>query len=396
MDVAWWHRPGHPPEKNVRLRFIDGRIADSSSVSAAEEDSVLHVAVVPPLVNAHAHLEFSYLREPIGPSSPFPDWIRSVIRWRIDSAESVASGIDRGIAESCGQFVSVIGEITTSDEAVSVLQHSDRNIVSFRELIGFLPDRIFDQISVMTRHLDSVSTTGSVRAGISPHAPYSVHPELFSAAVATCAERGVPLAIHLGETTDELELLAYGTGRFVDFLRGMNLWDASVLPRGGRILHYLQQLAQLPHSLAIHCNYLDDDEIQFLGRNPQIAVVYCPRTHHYFGHQPHPWQKIVAAGGTVVLGTDGRSSNPDLSIWKELQFLAAQSLTATLEDLLPMVTSGAASALGLSADDVALDDGATLIALPEAAQRADCLLSGESMPVGVLREGPESASIRLA
>ncbi len=395
MDVAWWHRPGLPPKANVRLRFIAGQLADHSRVPAAEENKVLPVAVVPPLVNAHTHLEFSSLSEPIRPSSPFPDWIRSVIGWRTGQAGAAPSGIIAGITECRSHSVSIIGEITTSDKAVPALQDSHANIVSFRELIGFLPDRIFDQISLMTRHFDGISAAGSVRAGISPHAPYSVHPELFSAAVEACAQRGMPLAMHLGETTDELELLAHGTGRFIDFLQDMNLWDGAVLPRGGTILNYLQQLAILPRSLAIHCNYLDDKEIRFLGRNPQIAVVYCPRTHHYFGHEPHPWQKIVEAGGTVVLGTDGRSSNPDLSIWKELQFLAAQSLTATLESLLPMVTSHAASALGLNEDDPALCSGATLIGLPMVARRADCLLSGDSLPLGVLQYGQGAATISL-
>lgn len=393
MDVAWWHRPALPPEKNVRLRFSGGQLADHSRVPTAEEGRVLPVAVVPPLVNAHTHLEFSSLSEPIGPSSPFPDWIRSVIRWRIGQADSAVPGLEQGLAESRANSVSVIGEITTSDGALATLQDSQQNIVSFRELIGFLPDRIFDQISVMTHHLDAIPETGRVQAGISPHAPYSVHPDLFLSAVETCAQRAIPLAMHLGETTDELELLAHGTGHFVDFLQEMNLWDATVLPKGSRILDYLHQLARLPHSLAIHCNYIDDEEIRFLGQNPQIAVVYCPRTHHYFGHESHPWQKITAAGGTVVLGTDGRSSNPDLSIWKELQFLAAQSLTATLEDLLPMVTSRAASALGLHEDDPAIGNSVTLIGLPEVAHTADCLLSGDSEPLGVLQYGQEAARI---
>jgi len=394
MDVAWWHRPGLPAENNVRLRFSGGQLADCSPVPASEMSHVLPVAMVPPLVNAHTHLEFSNLNSPIGPSSPFPDWIRSVIRWRIGHVDAEGAGIESGIAESRDSAVSIIGEITTSDEAVAKLQDSQASIVSFRELIGFLPDRIFDQFSVMTRHLDAVAGSESVTAGISPHAPYSVHPELVSAAVDMCEKKDVPLAMHLGETTDELELLAHGTGRFVEFLQEMNIWDASVLSKGGTILDYLDQLARVRHSLAIHCNYLSDEEIRFLGRNPQIAVVYCPRTHHYFGHDQHPWQKIVAAGGTVVLGTDGRGSNPDLSIWKELQFLAAQSLTASVEDLLPMVTSRAASAVGLAAEPPAATcNGATLIGLPKVNLRADCLLSGDSEPVGVLRYGQDAVSI---
>ena len=47
--------------------------------------------------------------------------------------------------------------------------------------------------------------------------------------------------------------------------------------------------------LVIHGNYLDDEEIGFLGRQRQMAVVYCPRTHAWFGHARYPLEKLLAA-----------------------------------------------------------------------------------------------------
>ena len=38
-------------------------------------------------------------------------------------------------------------------------------------------------------------------------------------------------------------------------------------------------------ALVIHGNYLDDEEIAFLGANcRRMAAVYCPRTHDWFAH----------------------------------------------------------------------------------------------------------------
>lgn len=394
MDAAWLVVPGAEPQQNVRLRFSEGRLVDWSPIPAAEHDQVPPLAVIPPLVNAHTHLEFSTLTKPITPPVPFPDWIRSVIRWRLDNPEISSDGLQAGLHECCEQAVAGIGEITTSDDAVNVLQHANTDVVSFRELIGLLPDRIPEQIDVMQRHLASIAdaagqsdtTPEAVLPGISPHAPYSVHPELLSAAVDTCREQSVPVAMHLAETTDELELLDAGTGLFADFLKELNLWHDDILPRHGTILHYLQQLAKLPRSLAIHCNYLTFKEIRFLADNPQIAVVYCPRTHHYFGHPEHPWREIRTRGGTVVLGTDGRSSNPDLSIWKEVQFLASRYPDATLIELLPLVTMQAAEALGL-ADRLnsAEQFHASLIQLPaDGSRKLNDLLAPQARPVGRL------------
>ena len=405
IDVAAWHRPEAPTIRNIRLRFCDGGLADHSSVPESDWAGILPVAVIPPLVNAHTHLEFSTLSEPIGPSSPFPEWIRSVVRWRIDHPDASRAGMRSGLRECRNRCIAAIGEITTSDDAVRRLQKTSMDVVSFRELIGLLPDRIPDQIAAMNRHLDSRATShepGSVRVGISPHAPYSVNPDLFAAAVDTCRAHSVPLAMHLAETTDELELLDTGTGHFAEFLQQIEQWDPQTLPRGSSILRYFEQLAKLPKSLAIHCNYLTDKEIEFLGQHPQIAVVYCPRTHHYFGHQPHPWRRIQAAGGTVVLGTDGRGSNPDLSIWKEVQFLAshtgAAAAAAAAADLVPMVTTMAANALGLECHrDSDTRFHAAVIRLPENVHdRNDSLLSLESQPIARLVSDGQRVTLQLS
>jgi cytosine/adenosine deaminase-related metal-dependent hydrolase len=85
--------------------------------------------------------------------------------------------------------------------------------------------------------------------------------------------------------------------------------------------------------------------------------VYCPRTHAYFGHTPHPWQQLQAAGAVVLLGTDSRASNPDLSVWKELQFVASQKNAVPVWELLPMITTSAAAALGFNREDFTVKVG---------------------------------------
>ena len=68
----------------------------------------------------------------------------------------------------------------------------------------------------------------------------------------------------------------------------------------------------------IHGNYLAPDEQHFLAAHAErMAVVYCPRTHAYFGHEAYPLSQLLAAGVPVALGTDSRASNPDLSLFEE-------------------------------------------------------------------------------
>ena len=56
-------------------------------------------------------------------------------------------------------------------------------------------------------------------------------------------------------------------------------------------------LAEAPRALVIHGNYLDEEEQAFLAANAdRMSLVYCPRTHAYFGHPPYPLPELLNSG----------------------------------------------------------------------------------------------------
>lgn len=356
----WLLRPGQRPLSDVRLTVERGVVVDTCPVPPDERALIEPIAIAPQLVNAHTHLEFSSLNNPLAPSQPFPDWIRSVIRYRIEHPETneIQLSIDAGLTESRRAGVGLVGEISTCDSGRRTLgRQNDISVISFREYIGFGPDAAADRISELrAERVEEVPSSDVVTEGLSPHAPYSVHPLLFEAIVDEATRRNCPIAMHLGETQDELELLARRSGRFRDFLEAMNLWDETVLGDYRSLRPYLEAISRCRHALAVHGNYLEADDIHFLGQNPHIGVVYCPRTHAYFGHPEHPVERLHQAGATVVLGTDSRASNPDLSIWRELQFMAGRCVRPIWEEL-ERVTTMSARALGKEPQDYAIEVG---------------------------------------
>ena len=140
-------------------------------------------------------------------------------------------------------------------------------------------------------------------------------------------------------------------------LRQFGAWSDGVFPRGSRPIDYLRVLEPLDRALIVHGNYLDREEIDFIAARPQLAVVYCPRTHAYFGHEAHCWLELMERGGSVAIGTDGRGSNPDLSLLRELCFLRDRFPEAAPQTLLRLGTACGARALGFDPADWSLAPG---------------------------------------
>lgn len=364
--------------KFVSVGATNGKPADAHTIDFG------NVALLPGLVNTHAHLEFSDLTQPIEPPQPFTRWIGHLMNYRRTRTRSVVELVADGLAECALTGTAVVGEIATSN----VITHSDKmrettsilnvpnNIaamVAFRECIAPVPEWIDEQLTIAAEHLRScrqLQTTGfPVIGGLSPHAPYTVLPELFSGLIELAATEHAPLAVHLAETRAELEYLHDGTGEFRGMLERLGLWRDDLHLTGRRPVDWLRQLARLPHALAVHGNYLDPEEIEFLAKNPNVAVVYCPRTHHFFGHTPHPWRELLARGASVAIGTDGRSSNPDYSLWSELRLLDEISSGDMRPTLLELGTIRGARALGIDewSGELAIGKAATfcLVPLPE-------------------------------
>lgn len=348
LCVRWLLNPDQQPQRNCRLMIEDNVLVDVRP-ARVEDGDVLPLMIVPPLVNAHTHLEFSNLSQPLQPPTPFPDWIRSVIRWRNEvgaAANSVQTAIKAGLAESAASGVQLVGEIATSNPDPSSAGQTKSLI--FREVIGLRASRCAQQLLMLDRFLKlrpEIEAAGG-RVGISPHAPYSVHPDFLYLLASTARQEKLPLAMHLGETREEQELLEHGTGPFAEFLKSLDLFDAEIF-RGGRAwTEYLEQLTLAPHALAIHGNWFGSAEWDYLRQHPTITVVYCPRTHHWFGHPPYPLQEMLDAGVRVVLGTDSRASNPDLGIWNELKHVLQHHPGVDPLRMLAMITTSSAAALG--------------------------------------------------
>jgi cytosine/adenosine deaminase-related metal-dependent hydrolase len=336
-------------------------------------------ALVPGLFNAHTHLELSGLAQPLGtPGIAFTDWVRLVVAYRRSLpryAHDVAAGRDECLRH--GQVV--VGDIATLPW-VEIPGEPTLTGTVFHETLGLRRELTADRLAAAKSYLAHVGDVGRPsqavlaepqraskpaprrkpaaassehspqwRRGLGPHAPYSVHPELFDGLVGLAASAGAPVAFHLAETREELELLQSGGGPFRQLLIELGAWDGTAIPLGTRPIDYLRRLAASGvRSLVIHGNYLDEAEMALLAAHAErMTLVYCPRTHAFFGHTRHPLPRLLESGANVAVGTDSRASNPDLNLMEELRYVARTFPEIPSNGVLELATLRAARALGL-------------------------------------------------
>lgn len=371
---AQWVLPiSAPPLRDAVIEAADQRIVCVRPATAKDRGrDVLdlgNVVVLPALVNAHTHLEFSGLASPLEPRREFASWIRQVVNWRRGRSGENGPAIRKGWSESTANGVGILGEIATQDGLADYAPRSRGTAcIVFRELLGLDPAMVEAHVETAREHLACKKTRGTM-TGVSPHAPYSVHPDLLRRCIDSAVEFSAPIAMHVAESSAEGELLRAGTGPLAELLKGLGVWREGLFPSRLTWLEILRELSRASQALIVHGNLLGDVEIDFMATQPQMSVVYCPRTHAAMGHPPHPWRRMLEAGVRVVLGTDSRASNPDLNLFEEVKYLHRSSPEFPAAKLLEMATRYGAQALGVDHDYGTLEAGKkpllTILKLPD-------------------------------
>ena len=361
------------------------------------------VALLPGLVNCHAHLEFSDFEAPIPAGDSFAAWVAATVAARRARGGDIMDRVNRGLTESLAAGVTTVGEVATGTpdsggwDAAALPPPLERpNLVAFGEIIA-PRDPVAGAAAGRAFLAAAAGDPPDLARGLSPHAPYSVHPATLALLTAAPAAPRAPLAVHLLETREEVDLMKDGAGPLA---AAMARLDATRGDFGADRLRldFLHPLERAERGLIVHGNFLTTDDVDRLAdaARGHLSVIYCPRTHAHFGHPPHPWRDLLAAGVRVALGTDGRGSNPDLSVWNEVRFLRDRFPDMPPDALVRLATGEGAAALGLADSAGVLAPGrrADLCAIGLPADTGDAwadLFARAAAPCGTWRRGVRAA-----
>jgi aminodeoxyfutalosine deaminase len=375
-----------PPLRDGWVTVRDGHVIDVGSgkvpsSAGVETIDLGRVAMLPGLVNAHTHLELSFLWGKVPPADALVDWVSRMMAERTALAPpgDDTSAIDNAILDMEEAGTAAVGDIANTFASVAPIARSRLHAVVFRELIGFSladPEGRVAAVRAEIAALSAATTATSapteaarsselrapapgsrartaaatltppVRVTLAPHAPYSVSPGLFRA-IASDSEttRGVS-SVHLGESLDEVRFLEHGDGPFRALLERVGAWNPSWdVPRCGPA-EYLESLGVLsPRLLAVHGVRLRNDELKLLARH-ETTLVTCPRSNVWVGSGNPPIERFYASGVRVAVGTDSLASATDLNIFSEIALMHHIAPHVPPARLLASATVEGARALG--------------------------------------------------
>ncbi len=347
---ARWVLPiERPPIEGGWVSIDDGvirAIGNGRPPSGAIQD-LGDTAILPGLVNAHTHLELSWLRGLVPPAPTMAQWVRALMAARREAphedAQRAAAADALAAARASGTVA--FGDISNTLIASPVLAGTRTPAVLFHELLGFLPRDVATRVS---QAADAVTREAipPVRPGLAPHAPFSTAPELIAAVARESRVRRLPLSIHLAESQEEVDLLATGTGPFRDLLVDLGVWNEAWAVPACDPVAYLDRLGAIgPGMLAVHATQLAPGALGVLASRGAV-IVSCPRSNRWTGVGDPPVDAFYRSGAVVAFGTDSLASAGSLDMFDEI---AAARRVSTVPDavLLDSATRGGAAALGL-------------------------------------------------
>ena len=332
--------------REIARSYPDAKILD-------HPESVL----MPGLINAHTHLELSHLAHLSQKPAPafFTDWIAHMLaeRAKVDAdKETILKAARAVLRQQQDQGVIAIADISNTGFIQELIPEFSGHLICFKEYLGLRSDELETSLQDLE--------TAEEEQNCTAHAPYSTHLHLLQTLKARARRLGHIFSLHVAEPVAENDLICFGTGEIRNFLEQRGFWDESFQPTGTASkgsVSYLQQHGLLDSkTLCVHALHVTEQEIDLLAET-KAKVCLCPGSNRYLGLGTAPVKKYLDKGILPALGTDSLTSNPELSIWKEMRLLAEMHSDVAPVDILRMATLGGAVALGLDEQLGSLEAG---------------------------------------
>jgi cytosine/adenosine deaminase-related metal-dependent hydrolase len=367
---------GSSPSRAARLcrsapagSIVDvGKFDELKRRNTGEIVDLAEQALLPGLINAHCHFDYTCLRGKIPPQRTFADWIRAINAEKARlSPKDYLSSINEGFAEAKRFGTTTVANLTAFPDLIPQI-HAPIRTWWFAELIDVRASKHANEIvdlaieSLRQARSEPVLSVaeGGAPWGLAPHALFTASENLYERCEEIARHENVLLTTHLAESREEMEMFRDASGPLYEFMKriGRPMDDCGnetplerfldLIDRGGspnRPQAIEVNRPYLPWIVA-HLNELAESDFELLEKsNVKFPVVHCPRSHEYFKHNQFPFKRLHSLGFNISLGTDSLASNENLSLFEEMRAFQRSEPGISPDEILKMATVNPAMAL---------------------------------------------------
>ncbi len=305
-----------------KILAVGGRAEVTSLFPDARVSDFGQAAILPGLVNAHSHLELTVMRGFLkNEEHDFAAWLRKLTKARMAMTDS-----DLLVSATCAAIEAVRAGVTcfgdsssSAGEAMKALREVGLRGIVYQESFGPDPRLADENVATLRKQIRELRGLESdlVRAGVSPHAPYTVSAPQLELISRLAIEERLPLMMHAAESHAEKQFMLEGRGVFADGLKARGIdWQAPELST----VAYLERHGILEtRPLLAHCINVDDRDLELIKAHG-AGIAHCPKSNAKLGHGRAPFAQFLAHGINVGLGSDSVASNNTCDILEEARF----------------------------------------------------------------------------
>lgn len=328
---------------------------EATSITANQKVEYLEGLLCPGFVNAHCHLELSHTKGTIEEGTRLVPFLKQVMMGRnaegVDKDTAIANALDELVATGCV----AVGDIANTTDVQKYRTEQPLHFYTFIEALGFDGSKAeanFDRVINVYNEYQKQPTINRLgyrlRQSIVPHAPYSVHADLFK--LIDMHQTGNLVSIHNEETAAENEYFQFKTGEMKDLYQVIRFDENNFTASGKTSLQtYLSWIANKRPILLVHNTFMNQEDIYYIrDHNYDVYTCLCPNANWYIERQLPNIEWLASQDVTICLGTDSLASNYQLNIYEEIKTIQQHFPTLPLEQLLTWATWNGAKALQLS------------------------------------------------
>ncbi len=324
----------------------EGKILSIETFDKLDSDvQFINGIICPGFINAHCHLELSYLKNKIPKKTGLVEFIKSVQQQRknteLDEINSCIENADREMYEN---GIVAVADISNSDLSFNQKNQSKIAYYTFLEVFGFNPadaKKILADAILLGKKLNNLPFS------ITPHAPYSVSKKLFDELNSKRNPHKTIFTIHNQESDEENKFYLSKTGDFNSLYSNFGINIDYFQASGSTSLQtYLPWISSNQKMQLVHNTFTDKADIEFASQtNSNLFWCICPNANLYIENQLPNLELLKNDFCLKTIGTDSLASNSQLSILEEIITLNKHFPSIQLEELLTWATINGAKFL---------------------------------------------------